>query len=257
VILAIGVALLFSGLITSLYASIVGCLIVVYGAVAWARDVLPHEKEELVLASPSAAVSTNRKEVASVHAITGHLHRARLPMEIHPVSAGARAGIAGAAALAVVSMLWSALTRHGLWYAINVTVANFFPDRITTAQLMVFHWDALAAGIAILVVGSVFVGFLYAAVLPMVPRRPVAVAAVAMPLIGWALAHSILATVNPVFRDRIDWPWFIVSLAVFGIIAGTVVSRVERIRVWQHESLAERLGVEVAPERDVDGGANE
>jgi hypothetical protein len=78
-----------------------------------------------------------------------------------------------------------------------------------------------------------------------------------MPLIGWALAHSILATVNPVFRDRIDWPWFIVSLAVFGIIAGTVVSRVERIRVWQHESLAERLGVEVAPERDVDGGANE
>jgi cytochrome c oxidase subunit I len=257
VILAIGIALLFSGLVTSLYLSIVGCLIFVYGAVAWTRDVLPQEKEELVLATPSAAISTKRKEVASVHEITGHFHRARLPLEIHPVTAGARAGIAGAAALAVVSMIWSAVTRHGVWYGMNVTVANFFPERITTAQLMLFHWDALVAGIAVLVVGSVFVGLLYAALLPMVPRRPVALAAIAMPLIGWALANSILATVNPIFRDRIDWPWFIVSLAIFGIIAGAVVSRAERISVWQHAPLAERLGMELGRTGDVDGGADD
>jgi uncharacterized membrane protein HdeD (DUF308 family) len=139
----------------------------------------------------------------------------------------------------------------------NVAVASFFPERVTTAQLMAFHWDALMAGMAILVFGSMFVGLLYAAVLPMVPLHPIGVAAIAMPLIGWALADSILATVNPVFLERIDWPWFIVSLAVFGVIAGAVVSRAERIPVWQHASLAERLGLEVDRESDSDGGASD
>jgi hypothetical protein len=257
IILALGVALLFAGLISSLYVSTAGILIVLCGSIAWFRDVLPHEKEELVLASPAAAVSTNRAEIAQIHAITGHLHRARLPMAIHPVSAGARGGMAGAAALAGLSILWSTLTHHGMWYCMNVAVASFFPERATTAQLMAFHWDALMAGIAILVFGSLLVGLLYGAVLPMVPLHPISVAAIAMPLIGWALANSILATVNPVFRERIDWPWFIVSLAVFGIITGAVVSRAERIRVWQHAPLAERVGVEVDRESDNDRGAND
>jgi hypothetical protein len=257
IILALGVALLFAGLISSLYVSIAGILIVLSGSIAWFRDVLPHEKEQLVPASPTVAVSTNRAEIAPIHAITGHLHRARLPMEIHPVTAGARGGITGAAALAVLSTLWSTLTHHGLWYGINVAAASFFPERVTTAQLMAFHWDALMAGMAILVFGSMFVGLLYAALLPMVPLHPIAVAAIAMPLIGWALADSILATVNPVCRERIDWPWFIVSLAVFGIIAGAVVSRAERVRVWQHASLVERLGLKVDRESDSDGGASD
>ncbi|MGB6688478.1 MAG: cytochrome c oxidase subunit I [Terracidiphilus sp.] len=255
--LALGVALLAGGLLATAYLSIVGIVFLLFASIIWFRDILPREKHELIATVPAEPVSTQRVKITQIHSITGHQHRARLPVAIHPVSAGAKGGIAGAAALAAMALLWSELTHHGIWYPVNVLAASFFPQRVTTAQLMAFHWDALIAGVAILVFGTALVGLLYGAALPMVPRHPISVATVAMPLIGWALAHSILATVNPVFRERIDWPWFILSLAVFGIIAGTVVSRAERIRVWQHFPLAERAGVEVGQQIDESGDAHD
>ena len=244
IFLAFGIALLFAGLLTTEYVSIVGILVALCGAVAWFRDVLPREKEELITASSTEAVSTNRTEVTEVHPISGYRHRARLPIAVHPVSAGIRGGIAGAGALALLSLIWSVLTGHGIWYPLNVLAAGFFPGRTTTAQLMAFHWDALTIGVAVFLLGAVSLGLLYGAVLPMAPRHPVSLAAVVIPLFGWALAHSILATVNPVFRERIHWPWFLVFEVAFGIVAGAVVSRAEQIRVWQYAPLSERVGLE-------------
>src|ERR1043165_8082976 len=43
-----GLALLFAGLVTSLAVSIVGLVVILFGAVGWFRDVLPVPKEELV-----------------------------------------------------------------------------------------------------------------------------------------------------------------------------------------------------------------
>ena len=34
-------------------------------------------------------------------------------------------------------------------------------------------------------------------------------------------------------NQRIDWPWFVISQIAFGIVAGIVVSRQERIATWQ------------------------
>ena len=42
-----------------------------------------------------------------------------------------------------------------------------------------------------------------------------------------------------------DWLWFVVSQMGFGIVAGIVVSRQERIRTWQHLPFAMRAGMEV------------
>jgi hypothetical protein len=48
-----------------------------------------------------------------------------------------------------------------------------------------------------------------------------------------------------VLYRRIDWFWFVLSQIGFGLVAGVVVSRQERIRTWQAVPLAVRLGVEM------------
>ena len=56
-------------------------------------------------------------------------------------------------------------------------------------------------------------------------------------------------------NQRIDWPWFVLSQVGFGIVAGLVVARQQRVPTWQHLPLAVRAGIE-APGlmRERDGG---
>ena len=44
--LAIGTALGFAGLLTSVSVSVFGAIVAVLGAVGWFREVLPHERED-------------------------------------------------------------------------------------------------------------------------------------------------------------------------------------------------------------------
>jgi hypothetical protein len=62
--------------------------------------------------------------------------------------------------------------------------------------------------------------------------------------------------VNPVLNERIHWTWFVVSQVAFGIVAGIVVSRQERIRTWQHAPLAFRSGMEASGMRN-EGGSED
>ena len=78
--------------------------------------------------------------------------------------------------------------------------------------------------------------------LPMLPRRPILLGGFIAPLLWSGLIHSILGIVNPVLNQRIDWLWFVLSQMGFGIVAGIVVSRQERIRTWQRLPLAVRVG---------------
>ena len=55
---------------------------------------------------------------------------------------------------------------------------------------------------------------------------------------------AIPVPVNPLLQRRIDWVWFVLSQIAFGVVAGFVVSRQERIRTWQAVPLAVRMGVE-------------
>ena len=103
---------------------------------------------------------------------------------------------------------------------------------------------AVACGVHL--AGSVLVGLLYGALLPILPRRPVLLAGFAAPLLWTALLHSIIGLLNPVLNERVDWVWFVVSQMGFGIVAGIVVSRRERIRTWQGAPLAIRAGIEAS-----------
>jgi hypothetical protein len=88
------------------------------------------------------------------------------------------------------------------------------------------------------------------AMLPMLPRRPALLGGLVAPLMWTGLIHSVLGIVNPVLNQRIDWFWFVASQVAFGVVAGIVVARQERIRTWQRLPLSVRSGMEATGMRD-------
>jgi len=245
IVLAFGFTLVFAGLVTSASVSILGAIFTIAGCVGWFRDVLPHEKHESVpVVEKAPAVATSRPQVARVEWITQELHRARLPLEIYPISAGVKGGLAGSVAMAVLAVLYGIISGHGMWYPINLLSAGFFPARSTTAQISAFHWDALIIATIVHLICSLLVGLLYGAALPMFPRRPILLGGVIAPVLWSGLIHSVLEALDPVLNQRIDWVWFVISQIGFGVVAGIVVSRQERVRTWQHLPFAVRAGIE-------------
>ena len=248
--LAFGITLLFAGLVTSEAISVLGAIVAIAGAVGWFRDVLPHEAHELVPVVPQVIeVRTTRHEVARI-GIALELRRAFLPLEIYPISAGIKGGLAGSVAMAVVAMLYGILSRTSIWYPINLLAAVFFPATTNTAVIAAFHLRALLIAIPIHLITSLLVGLLYGAMLPMLPRRPVLLGGFIAPILWSGLIHSILGIVNPVMNERIDWVWFVASQFAFGIVAGVVVSWQGRIRTLQQLPLAFRSGMEASGMKD-------
>ncbi len=255
IVLAFGFTLVFAGLVTSASLSILGAVFAIAGCVGWFRDVLPHEKHESVaVAERVSAVATSRPQVARVEWITEELHRARLPLEIYPISAGVKGGLAGSVAMAVLAVLYGIVSGHGVWYPINLLSAGFFPARATTAQIAAFHWDAVIIASIVHLICSLLVGLLYGAALPMFPRRPIVLGGVIAPILWSGLLHSILEALDPVLNQRIDWIWFVISQIGFGVVAGIVVSRQERIRTWQYLPFAVRAGIEAPEAMDESNG---
>src|SRR6202161_2812192 len=257
IVLAFGFTLVFAGLVTSASVSLLGAIFIITGCIGWFRDVLPHERYESVpIAEREPAVATTRPQVTRVEWMTEDLHRARLPLEIYPISAGVKGGLAGSVAMAILAALYGIVSGRGVWYPINLLSAGLFPDRSTIAQIAVFHWDALIIATIIHLVCSLLVGLLYGAALPMFPRRPILLGGVIAPILWTGLIHSILEALDPVLNQRIDWPWFVVSQIGFGVVAGIVVSKQERIRTWQYLPFAVRAGIEAPGAIDEKSGEN-
>src|SRR5579871_751098 len=246
--LAFGMTFLCVGMVTSGAVSLLGAIVAITGVVGWFRDVLPNEAHELVEVVPEAApVTTTRRDVARVEIASG-LQRAYLPLEIYPISAGIKGGLAGGVAMAVVAMLYGLVGQHSIWYPINLLAAGFLPGAVTdtTAKIATFNLSVFLIAKAIHVILSLLVGLLYGAMLPMLPRRPILLGGFIGPLFWTALIHSILGIVNPVLNQRIHWGWFVASQVAFGIVAGIIVSQQERIRTWQRLPLAIRSGMEAS-----------
>jgi hypothetical protein len=255
IVLAFGFALLFAGLVTSISVSLLGAILAIAGCVGWFRDVLPEEKHERVCVLDKATpVTTTRPQVARVKWMTHELHRARLPIEIYPISAGIKGGLAGSVAMAVLAVIYGIVSGHGMWYPINLLSAGFFPARTTIEQIAAFHLDALMVATVVHLLCSLLVGLLYGVALPMFPRNPILLGGVIAPVLWSGLLHSTLEAVDPVLNQRIDWFWFVLSQIGFGIVAGIVVSRQLRIRTWQHLPFAVRAGIEAPGAIDENDG---
>src|SRR5215469_12895703 len=86
VVLALGLTLIFAGLVTGPSISCLGALIACAGGYGWFRNVLPVEAHESlpVLEEPTV-VTTARREVARI-TMPDAPNRALLPLKIYPVS---------------------------------------------------------------------------------------------------------------------------------------------------------------------------
>jgi hypothetical protein len=258
-VLAFGITLLFAGLVTSEAVSVFGAIVSIAGAVGWFRELLPQEAHEsLPVAQPAPGVAIIRREVARME-IAHELRRVGLPLETHPISAGVKGGLAGSVAMAVLAMLYGILSQHSIWYPINLLAAGFFPAALaqTTAEIAAFHLRHFLIAVPIHLITSLLVGLLYGAMLPMLPRQPILLGGFIAPVLWSGVIHSILGIVNPVMNQRIDWLWFVASQVGFGIVAGIVVSRQQRIRTSQPQPLAVRLGFEAIGLTNENRGDNE
>src|SRR6266536_2052537 len=123
---AFGLALLLAGLVTSLAVSIVGLVVILFGAVGWFRDVLPMPKEELV-----AVVETPTPIFARSIRRVDHLqpgaesHRVFIPVKVHPYSAGLFGGVVGGVGMAFIACLYAliASTLRLINPALNARIA--------------------------------------------------------------------------------------------------------------------------------------
>jgi hypothetical protein len=245
--LAFGMTLVFAGFVTSASVSILGAVLAVAGAVGWFREVLPSESQEWV------AVDRERVSIATSHLNVermGGFRIARMwvPVEIHPVSAGVKGGMAGSAVMAVVAAVYGLFAGHGIWYPMNLLVAGLFPSMATETarQIGTFHLNQFLVAVPIHLTISLLVGLLYGAMLPMLPRHPILLGGFVAPLLWSGLIYEGLEFMNPVMNQRIDWAWFAGSQFAFGIIAGFIVAKQEQIRTHQPLPLSVRLGVEAS-----------
>jgi hypothetical protein len=254
---AFGVTLIFAGLATSEVITGIGVLLAIAGVVGWFRQIFPHEVEEAVPVLPEVVeVATTRRTIESVPLAAMNLVRAQLPLELYPMSAGIRGGLAGGVAMAFLAILYGVVSGHGVWYPINLLSAGVFPGA-TIEQLTAFYPAAFGVSILIHVIVSTLVGLLYGALLPMLPRRPILLGGLIAPVLWSALIYSFLALINPTLAERIDWIWFVISQIGFGIVAGLVVSRRERIAMLQQIPMEIRAGMEATGLREPQKGQDD
>jgi hypothetical protein len=245
-VLASGFTLMFAGLLTSASLSVLGLALAVAGCAGWFREVLPREQEVAVpVVSEELRIATERVVVERLP-VAPELVRAWLPVKTYPISAGVKGGWAGSVAMAILACTYGLLKVGSIWYPINLLAATVYAQslKLDPSQLNSFHFDSFAMAVALHGVGSTLVGLLYGAMLPMFPRRPILLGGLIAPVLWSALLYSILDLLNPLLASRIDWFWFMASQVAFGVVAGLVVVRHERISTRENLPFAMRAGVE-------------
>ena len=255
---AVGVTLGFAGVVTHAGVTAVGLLVALVGFVGWMRQIFPVEQMEAIRVRPPAlrarTATTSRRSIEHLRLGEG-AHRARLPVAIRPYSAGMKAGLAGAVAMAVVAILFGIIVQGSIWYPINLLAAVALPSLATAdlPQLRAFNGMALALGTVVHVVLSALVGLLYAVILPTLPRFPVVWAGLVAPALWTALVWSTLGLVNPVLNTRIEWFWFVASQIAFGLVTGWAVDRARPVATMQTLPFAARVGLEGSDAEDEEG----
>ena len=244
IVMAFGLTLVFAGMVTAVSFSIIGLILAIAGAAGWFRQVLPIESHEWVVADAEDLPIQPQELV--VERMKVRVSRSSLPLEIYPISAGVKGGLAGSVVMAVLAGAFGLWSGKGIWYAMNLLVAGLFPgmEKQTDVQIGAFNVQALLMAVPIHLLISLLVGLLYGAMLPMAPKRPILLGGLAAPLLWSFLLYSSLAVINPVMNQRISWAWFVFSQIGFGVVAGVVVAHQERIGTRQPVPLPVRMGIE-------------
>jgi hypothetical protein len=253
--LALGVALIFAGLQTNMSISVLGVVLYLAGALGWFREVFPHEHHVRVPVEPQREPAVVPPREVIRLPVAQHVQRAWLPLKIYPISAGVKGGLAGAVAMALIAMLYGLISHGSIWYPINLLAGSLYaPSAMPSVEEMLhFQLGWFLFALALHLATSLLVGLLYGAMLPMLPNRPILLGGVIAPLIWTGLFYHIIGFVNPLLDERINWWWFAGSQIAFGIVAGLVVVRQNKVWTSENLPLALRAGIEapgIIHERD-------
>jgi hypothetical protein len=245
-VLSFGFTLMLAGLLTSASVSVLGVVLAVAGCVGWFREVFPHEHEETVpVVFEEHRVATERRIVERLP-VAPDLVRAWLPLETYPISAGLKGGLTGGVAMAVLACAYGLIKAGSIWYPINLLAATVYAEslKLGPAQLNSFHASSFAIALVLHGIGSIFVGLLYGAMLPMFARRPIVLGGLIAPVLWSGLLYSMMELLNPLLASLINWIWFMASQIAFGVVAGIVVVRQERVSTRENMPFAVRAGIE-------------
>src|SRR5258707_11198983 len=237
---------MFAGLLTSVSVSVLGAVLSVAGCVGWFREVFPHEHEVIVTVVPEDLRVTTERRVVERLPVAADQLRAWLPVHTYPISAGVKGGLAGSLAMAVLACAYGVIKAGSIWYPINLLAAVAYAQslKLGPAQLNSFHADSFAIAVVLHAVVSTLVGLLYGAMLPMFARRPIVLGGLIAPVLWSGLLYTMLGLLNPLLASRIDWFWFTASQIAFGLVAGLVVVRQERVTTRENLPFAMRAGIE-------------
>jgi len=245
-VVALGVTLGFGGLVTHVSVSAVGIVLALVGGVGWWRCVLPEEREERVPIVPSPATPATPARSVERLSFGDDQHRLRLPAEVQPLSAGVWGGLVGGCAMAVCAAIYGIVVQHSVWYPLNLLAAVAMPRMAEAdiAALRAFDGAALVVGLLAHGITSMLVGALYAAILPLLPRRHLLWGGLLAPLLWSGMLWATLGIIDPALNARIAWSWFIASQIAFGITAGYVVARATPVATAQTRPFVSRARVE-------------
>jgi hypothetical protein len=239
IVVALGITMLGAGWATNLVLSAVGAGMFVLGLGGWIGQLLPgrgHLHEPLVskalrprpIVGQPGTVDQLRPGMAG--------YRFQLPEAYHPISAGVKGGIVGGLVMPIPALLYGVLSGHGIWFPINLLAGIVVPgiSGETVAQLEQFQLGALIVAIIVHATFSATFGLLFGVVsptLPPIPGGPVIAGGVLMPLLWSGLCHGFMGIINPALQRHVDWFWFVVSQAVYGLAMSIVVVRTQKVLV--------------------------
>jgi hypothetical protein len=234
-VLSLGLILLAAGVVFGTAFFIAGAVVLLGGLGLWITSLVPgrgHFHEALAppetRATPVVGVTGTVEQIGPGR--PGY--RLQLPEKVHPISAGVRGGIHGGLVMPIPALIYGLISGHGLWYPVNLLAGMVLPDvgQMSVADLERFHLSFLIAAIVIHVVISVSLGTMYGVLLPMLPSipKPMAWGGLLMPLLWTAVSFSLMGVINPALKGGVDWPSFVLSQFIFGVVAAFVVMGVHR-----------------------------
>lgn len=235
-VLALGVCLLAAGFVFGTAMCLVGGVVLLVGLCGWIRNLLPgrgHFHEEFV--EPAERAKPIASRVGAVEQMHAGMpgYRVQLPVMVHPVSAGVKGGILGGAVMPIPAVIWGLVSGHGIWYPVNLLSGMVVPGvaQMTVAELEQFHISLLISALFIHVATSVVAGLLYGVLLPTLPfiPKPLAWSGLLMPVLWTGFSFLGIQIMSPVIKSELDWPSFIFSQFIFGVVVAAVVVWARRL----------------------------
>jgi len=222
---AVGVALVGLGFATAPTIAVPGVILILIGIGMWVGELLPgrgHHREPIPASSGPAPLQPRPTDSVERLREGTPGFRMRMPEDRHPISAGLRGGIAGGFVMPIPALAYGVVSGHGIWYPVNLLAGIMLPGvgAMTVEELERFHIGLFLVAVVLHVVMSVVIGLLYGVLMPTLPSIPKAMAwgGVLMPILWTVITYGSMAIVNPLLNREVDWPWFILSQFIFGVV---------------------------------------